>query len=271
MGLAETNSIRMSSGAAAPPAPWRDPRGGDRARRLGEPPGRQGEVEEAGTGDLHAIEPLPGLLPGAQALGHGVGDLARRAASRPGQGHRHRARDVAHLGLRRRRQRHGGGLGPQRLRGLPRQRVPDAGEKGGVGHEGTAYRPAGALRAAAVALASVALALPLAACGGEERAASGTAPGGGETRLVVRHLDGERQVRTTDLGCASGDPRCARVVALLPVLRPDPDEVCTQIYGGPERMIVEGVVGGEPVRAEVTRRNGCEIARYDRLEAALRG
>ena len=116
-----------------------------------------------------------------------------------------------------------------------------------------------------------ALALLLSACGGDDAAAPGTAPGDGETRLVVRHLDGERQVRATDLGCAAGDPRCARVVALLPELRPDPDEVCTQIYGGPERMIVEGMVDGEPVRVEVTRTDGCEIARYDRLEAALRG
>jgi hypothetical protein len=60
-------------------------------------------------------------------------------------------------------------------------------------------------------------------------------------------------------------------VALLPELRPDPGEVCAQIYGGPERMVVEGVIGGDPVRAQVTRTDGCEIARYDRLEAALRG
>lgn len=116
-----------------------------------------------------------------------------------------------------------------------------------------------------------ALALLLSACGGDDAAAPGTGPGDGETRLVVRHLDGERQVGATDLRCAAGDPRCARVVALLPELRPDPDEVCTQIYGGPERMIVEGMVDGEPVRVEVTRTDGCEIARYDRLEAALRG
>lgn len=122
----------------------------------------------------------------------------------------------------------------------------------------------------AVVVALGALALLLTACGGDGAGAAGTAPRSGETRLVVRHLDGDRQVRVTDLGCPSGDQRCARVVALLPELRPDPDEVCTQIYGGPERMIVEGVVGGEPVRAEVTRTDGCEIARYDRLSAAIR-
>ena len=64
---------------------------------------------------------------------------------------------------------------------------------------------------------------------------------------------------------------CERVVALLPDLAPAEDEVCTQIYGGPERIEVRGTVNGAPVQVEVTRANGCEIARYDELEAALRG
>ena len=61
------------------------------------------------------------------------------------------------------------------------------------------------------------------------------------------------------------------VVRLLPDLRPKPDEVCTQIYGGPERIAVRGTVDGTPVRVEVTRTDGCEIARYDLLDAALTG
>lgn len=99
-----------------------------------------------------------------------------------------------------------------------------------------------------------------------------TGGGDGPTRLVVRQYDGERLVDTRRLDCA-GDPggTCARVVELLPRLRPDPNEICTEIYGGPERRVVEGVVDGEPVRVEVTRINGCEIARYDLLEEALSG
>lgn len=57
---------------------------------------------------------------------------------------------------------------------------------------------------------------------------------------------------------------------LLPALAPAPDEVCTEIYGGPQRIAVTGTTGGAPVRVEVTRIDGCEIDRYDRLEAALR-
>ena len=64
---------------------------------------------------------------------------------------------------------------------------------------------------------------------------------------------------------------CARVVRLLPDLRPKPYEACTQIYGGPERIAVRGTVNGTPVQVEVTRTNGCEIARYELLDTALKG
>jgi hypothetical protein len=58
-------------------------------------------------------------------------------------------------------------------------------------------------------------------------------------------------------------------VALLPRLRPQPGEVCTEIYGGPERLVVEGTVEGVRRRVEASRVNGCEIARYDLLQGAL--
>jgi len=106
-----------------------------------------------------------------------------------------------------------------------------------------------------------------AGCGGGDDPAGASAPG--TTRLTVTEHDGERVVRTIDLPCGAGDVACAEVVALLPRLRPDPDEVCTQVYGGPERLTVTGTVDGEPVRVEVTRVNGCQIARYDLLTEAL--
>jgi hypothetical protein len=95
---------------------------------------------------------------------------------------------------------------------------------------------------------------------------------GGDTDLTVRQLDGDRLVRAIPLDdCDQADGACARVVAVLPRLRPEPDEVCTEIYGGPERMLVEGTLDGEPYTAEVTRSNGCQIARYDLLADALKG
>jgi hypothetical protein len=61
------------------------------------------------------------------------------------------------------------------------------------------------------------------------------------------------------------------VAALLPALRPAAGEVCAQIYGGPERIVIMGTAGGDRVEVEVTRTDGCAIARYDRLEDALDG
>lgn len=42
------------------------------------------------------------------------------------------------------------------------------------------------------------------------------------------------------------------------------DEVCTEIYGGPEVARVTGTIDGKELDATFTRVNGCQIARYDR-------
>lgn len=129
----------------------------------------------------------------------------------------------------------------------------------GLGHGRAAYLTVAALIAVLV--------LAAAGCGGGDEPPAASAPGA--TRLTVTEYDGERVVRSTELACGGGDMACAEVVALLPRLRPEPDEVCTQVYGGPQRITVTGTVEGDPVRAEVTRVNGCEIARYDLLAKAL--
>jgi hypothetical protein len=59
-------------------------------------------------------------------------------------------------------------------------------------------------------------------------------------------------------------------VALLPRLVARPGEICTQIYGGAERRVVSGTVAGRAVEVEITRTDGCQIARYDLLTEALR-
>ena len=47
------------------------------------------------------------------------------------------------------------------------------------------------------------------------------------------------------------------------------DMSCTQEYGGPQRARVVGTVDGTQVTAELTRANGCEIARWDSLAPLL--
>jgi hypothetical protein len=41
------------------------------------------------------------------------------------------------------------------------------------------------------------------------------------------------------------------------------------IFGGPEQATVVGFVGGEEVDAELSRTNGCELDRWDRLAPLL--
>ena len=48
-----------------------------------------------------------------------------------------------------------------------------------------------------------------------------------------------------------------------------PKTVCTEIYGGPQKARVRGVVAGKRVRTTFTRINGCEIARWNRLSPWL--
>lgn len=129
----------------------------------------------------------------------------------------------------------------------------------GVGHGRGGYR---ALAAALLGCVAVAVA----GCGGGGSSGGATAPA---DRLTVRRYDGERLVGTTALDCGLSGGACDRVAALLPRLAPDPSEACAQIYGGPERRVVEGVVDGRAVHVEVTRADGCQIARYDLLAAAL--
>jgi len=50
----------------------------------------------------------------------------------------------------------------------------------------------------------------------------------------------------------------------------DPQTPCTEIYGGPDELDVRGYVAGETVEAKFTRRNGCEIDRFETLMPVLK-
>jgi hypothetical protein len=165
---------------------------------------------------------------------------------------------VARLGGR--GERDGGRLDAERVRGRGRHGRADGVEQGSVRHGRAAYLTLAGLIAA--------LLLVAAGCGGDgDDPPAASAPG--PTRLTVTEHDGERVARTIRLDCGTEDVACAEVVALLPRLRPDPGEVCTQVYGGPERITVTGTVDGAPVDVRVPRVDGCQIARYDLLTRAL--
>ena len=102
-----------------------------------------------------------------------------------------------------------------------------------------------------------------------------------ETSLVVTYWpEGDmssKRVRWT-LRCdpAGGTlPRPARACAKLAaggvkLFAPiPPNTACTEIYGGPQKARVVGVVGGKRVWASFSRENGCHIGRWQRLSPWL--
>jgi hypothetical protein len=121
----------------------------------------------------------------------------------------------------------------------------------------------------------VAALLPLAACADAGPAEAQQQP---STRLTVTFRADDRTPPTVwELTCdpAGGDhpePQAAcqaLVDAGDPFAPPPKDQICTEIYGGPERATVEGAWRSERVRADFSRTNGCEIARWDALRAVL--
>jgi Subtilisin inhibitor-like len=128
----------------------------------------------------------------------------------------------------------------------------------------------------------VALAWGLFGCDtGDDEAAvvTATTPASSQTSLTIAvdAGDGEPPVEST-LACepAGGthpDPEaaCAALAeldaeAFMPVAA---DQMCTQIYGGPETATVHGTVRGDRVDASFSRQDGCEIARWDAVAGLL--
>ena len=59
---------------------------------------------------------------------------------------------------------------------------------------------------------------------------------------------------------------CRRLGRQSEPFRPVPrDAVCTEIYGGPAVALVSGTYRGRRVWTRFQRRNGCEIARWERV------
>ncbi|WP_088289496.1 SSI family serine proteinase inhibitor [Kineosporia sp. A_224] len=155
-------------------------------------------------------------------------------------------------------------------------------------------RPGHRRRPPAPALVVLAAAAALAACGGGSSAASGspapsltlssqsptavpTPTASGATTLTVVVDDGSGPVTwrldcdppggdhpDPAAACAALDAKAA--TALLPVPK---DQMCTMVYGGPEKASVEGTWRGTPVSTTFDRSNGCEIARWAALAGLL--
>ena len=136
----------------------------------------------------------------------------------------------------------------------------------------------------AVALLSAAFALAaLLGCGSSEasdssgRAAQETA----DLRIAVWPQGKQRAARperwTLRCGPVGGTlpsraRACKRLLALTRPFRPVPrGAVCTQIYGGPQVAEVRGALRGSAVTATFTRRDGCQIRRWERVRFLFPG
>ena len=120
-------------------------------------------------------------------------------------------------------------------------------------------------------LLTVALLAALPACGkGADSGSSSSA-----TALTITVVADEGAApQTYELECdpAGGDhPQPAEACTALdnagaevfePVAK---DQMCTQVYGGPQTATVRGTYEGDNVDAEFNRANGCEIDRWERL------
>jgi hypothetical protein len=104
--------------------------------------------------------------------------------------------------------------------------------------------------------------LALGGCGGNEQAAPQPQ---GDTRLTVevRPRGDEGPVRrrvVTDV------PKGITASDFAPV---PPATACAEVYGGPATARVEGRLKGKRIDATFDRRNACEMARWDGVEALL--
>jgi hypothetical protein len=111
----------------------------------------------------------------------------------------------------------------------------------------------------------VLLALALfAGCGGDgDEQAARPSPAANTIEVEVTHAGARSGVFPCGDGCDT-----AKLAAALKRAG-DKVRACTEIYGGPETAQVTGTLGGRRVDATITRNDGCGIADYEAVFAAL--
>jgi hypothetical protein len=115
--------------------------------------------------------------------------------------------------------------------------------------------------------------LGFAGCGSDS---STSTAGDGASTDVTFSLDkdgpGGADAQVASLQCPGGDAdACAAIDALPadPTAQPPADGACTQVYGGPDTLTINGTLRGEDVAASFDRTDGCQIQRFDRFADVL--
>ena len=103
----------------------------------------------------------------------------------------------------------------------------------------------------------------------------------GSLHIVVRHPDLESDI-VYDVGCfgdtfpvtpavegVDGGLGCRvledRAIMARLIDGPPADQLCTEIYGGPDEASITGEIDDQPIDATITRVNGCEIDLWESL------
>lgn len=89
----------------------------------------------------------------------------------------------------------------------------------------------------------------------------------GSLSYGIRCSGGEASVRgTTRVEAAAACRALARPAVQNRLIRgPEPEQVCTQVYGGPQTALISGTLAGQTVNAVVARDDGCGIGDWDNL------
>ena len=147
-------------------------------------------------------------------------------------------------------------------------------------HGGRPARPAARALRTAAALAAAAAIVALPACGEGDDSTATTAPAsppaaaGGTDVVVTLDADGKggEQPQQQVVTCpGAGKDVCDAIADLPPnpAAEVPPDAACTQIYGGPDTLVLQGRINGELVDARLDRGDGCQIERFDRFVPML--
>jgi hypothetical protein len=98
------------------------------------------------------------------------------------------------------------------------------------------------------------------------------------TDLTIVSDNGNGKTETWTLTCdpaggthPTAEAACAALTAKGKMAMPAvaKDKICTQIYGGPQTAKITGTWQGEAVNASFSRKNGCEISRWQSLKGLL--
>ena len=112
-------------------------------------------------------------------------------------------------------------------------------------------------------------------CGSDEPSPSSSGNSDLADLTVTVDSDGEGSAtpKTMDLTCkAPTDSQACGAAAGISEADLAPTKegtACTQVFGGPETATIKGTIRGNPVDAQFSRSDGCEIERWANVEPLL--